>query len=440
MRRSPPAVSALRSPPEWLTPASTTSTLRSAGLTVRTLRRRTVLLWKLLWSRTRRRLRKRSTTSWPSEIRSMASEITIPRLGWNMDEGVFAGWLKHEGDVVGQGEAIFSLEGDKATQDVEAIDGGILRIPATAPKVGDRVRVGQVIAYLVEPGEPDPSDLGARREPGQAATSEPLMSALTSARDLDGSARSVHADGSPEEQSRRRGPKCSPLARRVARELGIDWTQLRGSGRAGRIRKRDVLDAHERNALPSEQPAGLVAKSAGVREPHMRSVKVDTIRRTIATRLLESQRTTAAVTLTTTVDASNMVGLRTQFKALDPTGRTVPSYTDFAVKLVALALQKHPLLNSRWDGERIVVLAQINIGIAVDTDAGLLVPVIRDVAGLSLREVSTRARELTDRALSRRIQASELHGGTFTITNLGAFGVEFFTPIINPPECAVLGL
>src|SRR5579864_6751784 len=403
MRRSPPAVSALRSPPEWLTPASTTSTLRSAGLTVRTLRRRTVLLWKLLWSRTRRRLRKRSTTSWPSEIRSMASEITIPRLGWNMDEG-------------------------------------ILRIPATAPKVGDRVRVGQVIAYLVEPGEPDPSDLGARREPGQAATSEPLMSALTSARDLDGSARSVHADGSPEEQSRRRGPKCSPLARRVARELGIDWTQLRGSGRAGRIRKRDVLDAHERNALPSEQPAGLVAKSAGVREPHMRSVKVDTIRRTIATRLLESQRTTAAVTLTTTVDASNMVGLRTQFKALDPTGRTVPSYTDFAVKLVALALQKHPLLNSRWDGERIVVLAQINIGIAVDTDAGLLVPVIRDVAGLSLREVSTRARELTDRALSRRIQASELHGGTFTITNLGAFGVEFFTPIINPPECAVLGL
>jgi pyruvate dehydrogenase E2 component (dihydrolipoamide acetyltransferase) len=160
--------------------------------------------------------------------------------------------------------------------------------------------------------------------------------------------------------------------------------------------------------------------------------------------MLRSRRETASVTLTTSIDASNLVGLRAQFKAVtsrQESGTPPPiGYSDIAIKLVALALAQHPLLNSSWDGERILIFRNIHIGLAVDTEAGLLVPVIRDVPSLTLRQVAARVRDLVDRARRRGLTADELQGGTFTITNLGPFGVDAFTPIINPPQCAVLGL
>jgi pyruvate dehydrogenase E2 component (dihydrolipoamide acetyltransferase) len=220
----------------------------------------------------------------------------------------------------------------------------------------------------------------------------------------------------------------------------VDWTQLRGSGSTGRIRKVDVLAAAR-----GRTPAGRVPLRATPRDgqgPTMpgRSVPIGSIRRTIATRMLESCRTTAPVTLTTTADATNLVNLRRQFQAVGPEGRDLPGYTDFLVKLTAMALRDHPLLRARWDEDRMVIADEPHIGIAVDTEEGLLVPVIRGAAGLSLGEIVARARDLVRRGHERGLRPDEMQGGTFTITNLGALGVETFTPIINPPECAVLGL
>ena len=153
---------------------------------------------------------------------------------------------------------------------------------------------------------------------------------------------------------------------------------------------------------------------------------------------------TAPVTLISSVDATNLVNLRQQFKAVageqGTAGAGSIGYTDIVVKLTALALERHPVLNSRWDGDRILIFRGIHIGIAVDTDAGLLVPVIRDVPGLTLREVAARSQDLVARARRRALKVEELQGGTFTITNLGPFGIEAFTPIINAPQCAVLGM
>ncbi len=159
-------------------------------------------------------------------------------------------------------------------------------------------------------------------------------------------------------------------------------------------------------------------------------------RRVIAERMLTRHCSTAPVTLMTTIDATNMVELRAQWKS----AALVPSYTDMFVKLAAAALEKHPVLNSRWEDGRIVAHDGIHVGIAVDTAAGLLVPVIRDVPRLSLQELSARAHTLIERARQRKLSASELQGGTFTVTSLGGFGIDAFTPIINFPECAILGV
>ena len=294
----------------------------------------------------------------------MAIEIKIPRLGWSMDEGIFAGWLKHDGEPIHAGDPLFSLEGEKATQDVEAIDEGTLSIPSNAPVAGEKVAVGTVVGYLLRAGESIP-----RRE-GQTS-SEPNASPVRTVPRPPGIAKN-HLSAKP---------TSSPLARRVAREHGIDWTQLRGSGITGRIRKVDVLEA-------------VRARQSQVRphSPH----SVSPTRRIIAERMIESCRTTAPVTLSTTIDATHLVGLRRQFKAVEADGVTVPSFTDFVVKLSAIALRAHPLLKRAWeDGDAaIIVSEEANIGIAVDTEAGLLVPVIHRASELGIQEVALRSRDL----------------------------------------------
>jgi pyruvate dehydrogenase E2 component (dihydrolipoamide acetyltransferase) len=318
----------------------------------------------------------------------MAIPITVPRLGWSAEEGIFAGWLKEDGSTVRAGEALFALESDKANVDVECLDEGILRIAPDAPGQGDIVAVGVVIGYLVRPGEELPG--------GQPTPPKPRATA-------------------------------SPRARRAARELGVDWTTLQGGGKTGRVRERDV-----RAATPNSTPAPTPAPATGSLTP---------TRRTIAARMLESHTTTAPVTLTTTVDATNLVNLREQFAAVATTGTIlVPAFTDFLIKLTARALEQHPLLNAAWIDDRIVQPAGIHIGLAVDADVGLLVPVVRDVPALGLKEVATRTRTLIERARQHQLSSQEMQGGTFTITNLGAFGVESFTPLILPPQCAVLGV
>jgi pyruvate dehydrogenase E2 component (dihydrolipoamide acetyltransferase) len=350
----------------------------------------------------------------------MASEITIPRLGWNMDEGIFVGWLKSDGQPVKAGEPLFNLEGDKATQEIESLETGILRIPPDGPKDGEKVAVGTIVGYLVGPGEPAPfeSQSTGKNSPPPA----PAQRQETKLRERTAVLQ-------------KQKQAISPRARRVARELGIDPSVLRGSGRTGRIVERDVRAAAKAGAaVPSDGDF-----TASETEYH--TVAVTPIRKTIAARMLESCQSMAAVTMTTSVDATNIVNLRRQFKAVQESSESSPiGYTEIIVKLAAIALAKHPLLNSRWNGNEIQVWRVVHIGIAVDTEAGLLVPVIRDVARLSLREISRAARELASRARAGTLGSSELSGSTFTVTNLGQFGVDAFTPLINPPECAILGL
>ncbi len=333
----------------------------------------------------------------------MAIEILIPRLGWSMDEGVFAGWLKRDGDTIRAGDAIFSLEGEKATQDIEAIDEGVLQIPVDAPVAGDTVAVGAIIGYLIQPNETH--EIGTT-----VASQKPLM---------------VPIEVVVPSSSCSGRPRSSPLARRVASEHGIDWTTLKGSGSSGRIRKADVVEAIEAKGRDGQKG---------------RMIPLSPTRRMIADRMVESCLTTAPVTLTTSLDATNLVNLRRQYKAAESQLGSIPSYHDFLIKLTALALPSHPLLNSSLVSDQIVIHDQSNIGMAVDTEAGLVVPVIHNAGELGLRQIVARSRELIDLARARRLRSNDVQGGTFTITSLGTFGIETFTPIINLPQCAILGI
>jgi pyruvate dehydrogenase E2 component (dihydrolipoamide acetyltransferase) len=330
----------------------------------------------------------------------MANEITVPRLGWTMEEGTFGGWLKADGDNVREGDELFVLESDKASESVAALDAGILRIPGDGPRQGDVVKVGQRIGYLTAPGEAMPSGKAngptATRQP---ETPKPMVAAAPPT-------------------VRRKGQAISPRARRAARALGVDWADLTSSGSTGRLIERDVLAAAGRGTADRVVPAS-------------------PLRRLIAERMAESSRTTAPVTLTTKADATHFRRWRERRKA---EGGPVPGYTELILSVTAKALRQHSQLNARWQGDTIVVCGGIHLGVAVDTPAGLVVPVIRDSDRLSVDQLGERLRDLAERARSRRLRAEEMEGGTFTVSNLGMYGIDAFTPIVNLPECAVLGV
>jgi len=394
-----------------------------------------------------------------------------------MEEGIFVRWLKQAGEWVKRGDQLFLLESEKATQEIESLDEGYLQIPATAPKPGDAVLVGQVIGILsATEGEPAATDAeetapGSGDDAPRATIPVAGPAARRLARQLNvgldkvaGSGRGgriTSADVQAEVARQSAGASAShrprpiferpqeflvapnltrhstekvgvtPRARRTARELGVDPRSLQGSGRQGRVRERDVLAAANQ---------GAAGTSTAVTGPG-KAVKSDTIRRTIARRMVASHTTTAPVTLTTTVDATNLVNLRSQFQSLATNEEEiVPSLTDFVVKLLSIALAKHPRLNARWEDEQIVELAETHVGVAVDAEAGLLVPVIRDVQTLGVRQVAARSRELVAKARAGTLSVAELQGGTITVTNLGMYGIDAFTPIINPPEAAIIGL
>jgi len=330
----------------------------------------------------------------------MAVPITVPRLDWSMDEGTFVEWLKREGEPVKPGDALFVLESDKATVNIEAIDAGLLRIGPESPKARDKVKVGQVLAYLAAEGEGLPG--------GQA--------------DVRVSAGGRIANPSHFDRRTSHGVVAiSPRARRVARELGVDWSTLQGSGGNGRIRERDI-------------------RAAGQTDREGRLLPHTSIRKIIATRMVAGVTEAAPVTLTTKADATNLVGLRNQFKLAAGTTDEVPGYTDLIVKLTAAALGQHPLLQAQWREDGLFVPQRIDIAVGVDTEAGLVTPVLRNVDRMTLREITSRMRQLIAQVRAGKLSPDQLRDATFTVTNLGMFGVDAFTPIIQLPQCAVLGV
>ena len=389
----------------------------------------------------------------------MAQEIIIPRLGWSMEEGTFVAWLKSEGDFVKRGDALFELEGEKATQEIEAVDEGVLRIPITGPKPGSVHKVGAIIGYLVGANDSIP----ALANPSQQVNIEVINEAdsIVASPSVRQLARKVGVQLS---QVKATGPRgrilqedvhqaksilsenaqesvisdvskmlsqqvASPRARRLASSLGIDWKLLIGSGAGGRIRECDVKAASTNLTSP--------ITTAGKAQ----RIPISKKRRLIAQRLVASRQLTVPVTLTTKADATNLVNLRNQFKSTNGT-HPIPSFQDIITKLVAEVLKQHMFLAGRWDEDVIVLPAhhELHIGMAVDTEDGLLVPVIRNVAGLTLRDVAAQSKSLVQQAREGKITAAQMQGGVFTITNLGAFGIDSFTPVINYPEAAILGL
>jgi len=339
----------------------------------------------------------------------MVAEIIMPRYDWAQTEGTIVRWLKGDKERVEKGEIVVEVESMKAVFEVEAPETGILHI---VEKEGATVPIGKVIGFVAKPGEELP-----RRE-------EIVPEAMEEEKAVKVEVERVEAVP--------RGVRISPLARRLAKEHGIDIRRVKGTGPGGRIVKEDILRAIQE--LGAEAVPGEVLKVAEV-------LPVTGMRKRIGDRLSKSYREAIHVSMTMDVDVTEMVGLRRSLlPKFEERWGVSPTYTDIIVKAVAMALKEHPILNSTLEGDKIKVYEDINIGVAVSLEEGLIVPVIRNVDKKSLAEVSLELRELAEKARRHSLSPRDYTGGTFTVTNLGMFGVHTFQPIINPPETAILGV
>lgn len=385
----------------------------------------------------------------------MAVEVTLPRQGWSMEEAAFVEWLKQDGDRVKPGDPLFAVETDKTVQEIESLDDGILRIPPTGPRKGDMVHVGEVVGYLMQPGEDAPPGEFQETQTRHAATKPEVPRFLTTtapepvAACAERGAAPARQKASPKHEEKPAAERSrllatvsvSPRAAKRALQEGVDLLAVTGSGAGGRIRERDVAAALSSGTrqFTAQTPARLPYSYPGENAPG-REIHLSGLRRTIAQRMVASKTMTAPVTLTSKVNATALVGLRERFKVFAMPDEPVPTYNDLMLLISGAVLKDHPLLNAQWAEDRIIVQEAINIGIAVDTADGLLVPVVHDVPSLSLRQMAARTSDLIARARRRELTAEEMSGGTFTLSNLGGMGIDAFTPIINHPECAVLGL
>ncbi len=400
----------------------------------------------------------------------MASKVIMPKLGQTMEEGTIVEWLKKEGDPVKKGETLFQVESDKAVLEAEAKESGVL-LKILVGK-GVKVPVLTPVGVIGQPNE-DISSLLAEAGPAPAASAQPLASQAAAPAAATTSVAPQPA-AEPLQPIARERIFASPRARRVAAEKGVDLAYVPGSGPQGRIIEADVLGFLERQ--PAATPlARKVAQEMGIPLPQVpvtagritaaqvraavapapapaaappplrpaegELVPMAGIRAIIADRMATSAHTTAAVTLQSVVDATELVALRTKLKeALAKELGFDIGYNDILAKIVARCLVEFPYMNVRLEADGIRHLTEVNVGLAVDTERGLIVPVLRNADKLSLKELAKQFRELVARGREGKALPDDLTGGTFTITNLGMFGVDQFTPIINLPECAILGV
>ena len=343
----------------------------------------------------------------------MPINITLPRLGWSMEEGKFLAWLKKDGDFIKEGDPLFTLESDKAAQEVEAIDSGLLHIAPDGPKPGDVIKVGHVLGYLLAEGETAPT----------ASLILPTDSGRPTDLVLEPEPKSKSV-GLLESVGAQTQSPASPRARRAAKEHRVDLATLSPTGKGGRIRECDVLAAATSTLITG-----------------MKQVPLTPMRRTIAARLMHSRQTTVPVTITARCDATALLSFRQQLKSLSSSVQhAIPTINDILVKLTAAALRQHPMLAATWAEDHLLLPESIHLGIAVDTEAGLLVPVIRDVGTSTLTQIAAQSQKLIAAARSGQLAAADMQGACFTLSNLGSLGVEAFTPVINPPESAILGI
>lgn len=392
----------------------------------------------------------------------MAKPIIMPKFGFTQEESTIVQWLKKEGDRVEKGDPIVEVTTDKINMEVEAPADGILG--GIRYQEGETVPVTEVIAYILAEGEeaPEPEEKVAAAAPPAPAAKEappvaerravsatPVAQRIAEAKGVDLSAvpgsgpggkitredveRYLAERGAPPEDGKRR---ATPAARRVAREHGIDLSTVPGSGPRGRVQEADVLAAVERLAVeapaPPPAPAGI---SAG---PVV--IPLEGMRKTIAERMQTSAQQAPHIMFTLDVDMSEAIAFREYANQRIAEGQPRISMTAVLVKACAWALRQHPMVNSHFDGERILVQNEVNIGVAVALEEGLIVPVVHQADQKGLMQIGAEVADLARRAREGRLRPDDLTGGTFTISNLGMFGVDHFTAIINPPEVAILAV
>ncbi|TDE07939.1 dihydrolipoamide acetyltransferase family protein [Jiangella asiatica] len=370
-------------------------------------------------------------------------DILMPRLSDTMEEGVVSAWRKQVGDEVKAGDVLVEIETDKAVMEHEAYEDGVLA-QIVVPD-GGIAPIGAPIARLQTAGEPPAP---ARAETPAAAESPAPPSGpsiLESARNQPDNSPSNGAVG-PRSTGAGGRVLSSPLARRDARELGIDLTTIEGTGPGGRIIRADVARARDTSSAQQTAPATPAAaapatSAAAALKETDELIPLTSIRKTIARRLTESMQTSPHFYVTKTVDAGPLSTLRAELnERLVAAGKAKVSVNDIIVRAAAVVLHDHPVVNSSFTDEGIVQHGRINIGIAVATETGLVVPVVRDADAKSLTRISAETRELAGKARDRKLGLDEMSGGTFTVSNLGMYGIDHFTAVINPPEAAILAV
>lgn len=376
----------------------------------------------------------------------MATTLVMPKLGLTMTKGTVVKWLVADGTQVAKDEPVVVIMTQKITYEVEAPTSGMLRIVAQA---NETRRVTEVIGFILAPGErlPDIKEVAA---PPSAETTAPVE-------------KTVQAAAAPDT----REVRSSPAARRLARELGVDIQQVQGSGSDGRINEQDVqrfFDEQSRvdatplaRSIAAEEgldlvevegtgPGGRITEDDVLRalegqKPaavhHAGAMPFTGVRQAIAEAMMESLHSTAQLTLSSQADVTLLVDLR---GALRKRWSASISYTDLIVKAVARALPDHPLLNSTLAGEEILFQEEVNIGVAVALERGLVVPVVRQADKKGVLEIHQAISDLSERARKSQLTVDEVSGSTFTVTNLGMYGVDVFTPILNPREVSILGI
>jgi len=398
----------------------------------------------------------------------MAIEVLVPPLGQTVDTVTLVTWYKDEGEAVTQGDMLFAIETDKATLDIEAPASGVLRQVTAQP--GDEVKVLSAIALIAAPDEvveapipvshpepvaqedvpiPPPSQVGEEGQGkgyGRRIFISPRARRLAEEHNIPLAAlQATGPEGAIVERDvrayldaqtvpstpLRTGPPITPVARRMAEEAGLDWRSLTGTSPGGRITRDDVAKALQAAPWAAETAPVTTEINEVVEAMPLRSVRA-----VIAERMARSVTTTAHVTLTAEADATALVELRRQ---LIQDG-VYASYNDLFLCILGRSLREYPQLNTSLEGDTIKVWRRIHIGLAVDTDRGLLVPVVRDVDRKGLLQLAEETQSLVERAQTGQCTPDELSGGTFTLTNLGMFGIDTFTPLINLPECAILGV
>ncbi|HEY1859367.1 MAG TPA: 2-oxoglutarate dehydrogenase complex dihydrolipoyllysine-residue succinyltransferase [Gemmataceae bacterium] len=360
----------------------------------------------------------------------MSVEIKVPSVGESITEGTIARWLKKDGDLVAVNDPLFELETEKATTEVPATVAGKLSIQVTE---GQTVAIGSVIGRI---------------EPGAAATPR---SATDGAKEKTAVAPSVARQTNHAEASPAPAPiALSPAARQLAADQNVDLSQVAGTGRGGRVMKEDVLKhlRHHPAQLEFPEPAksqaevakppAEPAKPGEARETRQR---MSSIRQRVAERLVVAQHSAALLTTFNEADLSGVMALRSKYKEPFQKKHGIGlGLMSFFVKACVEALKAFPLVNARIDGSDIVSYHYYDIGVAVSTEKGLMVPVVRNADQLSFAEIEQRIVELADKARAGKISVQDLQGGTFTITNGGVFGSLLSTPLINPPQSAILGM